>query len=142
MRQQTVGRAEQVSGLRAIALYQNGYGQCQCRSEYDGLGHIDSGGLLVVPGQMYGRYDRAAYAEHQPDGGHKEPERRENVYGGQCVTSDAVSDENTVNYRHQGDAEHAQKCRHKHLAEQLRNVVRAEINRVSLHMSQFQKSQR
>ena len=40
------------------------------------------------------------------------------------------------------DAEHAQKCRHKHLAEQLRNVVRAEVNRVSLHMSQFQKSQR
>lgn len=62
---------------------------------------------------------RAADAEHQPDGGHKEPERRENVYGCQCVTSDAVSYENTVNYRHQGDAEHAQKCRHKHLAEQL-----------------------
>ena len=41
MRQQTVGRAEQVSGLRAIALYQNGYGQCQCRSEYDGLGHFE-----------------------------------------------------------------------------------------------------
>ena len=142
MRKEPVRRSEQVSGLRAEALYKNGYGQCQCQSEYDGLCHIDSGGLGIVLGQMDGRDDGAADAEHQSDGGHQEPERREYIDGCQCVTSYAVSDEDTVNYCHQGDAEHSQKCRRKHSAEELRNVVRAEIDRVSLHSCLVQRPRR